>query len=79
MEPNGPELTLAEAEKSLGKAPEKKSAPAPKPKKAEEKPDFTQGKAGGGAHKPGKLSTEEFEKLSSEDQRKYMEASVSFQ
>jgi len=75
--PNGPELCLEEMEKVVGKA-KPAAAAAPKPKKAEEKPDFTQGKAGGGSPTKGKLSAAEFEKLSPDEQRRYMESSVSF-
>lgn len=72
--PNGPELCLDEIEK--GKAPAK--AAAPKPKKAEEKPDFTQGKASGGSPTRGKMTAVEFERLSAEEQRRVMEESVTF-
>ena len=72
--PNGPELCLEEMEKSLGK----KAAPAAaaKPKRIEAKPDFSQGKAGGGSPTKGKMTESDFEKLSPEEQRKVMEGSV---
>lgn len=71
--PNGPELCLEEMEKSLGK---KAPAAAPKPKKVEVKPDFTQGKASGGSPTKGKMTAADFEKLSPEEQRRVMEESV---
>lgn len=71
---NGPELCLEEMNKMTGKA--KAPAAAPKPKRVEEKPDFTQGKATGGAPTKGKMSAAEFETKSPEEQRKILEESV---
>lgn len=73
MMPNGAEICLQEMEKELGLNKPK----PPKPVKKEEKPDFSAGRA---VAKPagGKMSVEDFERMTPEEQRAYMEKSVHF-
>lgn len=72
--PNGPELALEAMEAELGKAPKEET---PKPKKEEEKPGFadaTGKQKGNKVVGKSKLTAQEFEALSPEQQTAYLES-----